>query len=316
MQGIQFGNNQLIMKIKKIILILSLFLFSGCSYLFDENHTSLMKAVFENNITKVKALILETDNIDEVDAYGWTALAHASYSGQDEIVKLLLEEGANINSYSSEQGFFIQFIGSKLETTVLAKAVDERHISTAKILIENGAFIDKYSIYKLGSAGDIRLIEIMLNRKNKAILDKSNFYSLVLSGASSWGDLEMVTYLINHGANPNEIDNNALLATVHNVQLEIAEYLSKHGADVNIKLKESSILSQATSSVCASKKRDNKLKIIKLLVNHGADKNFKPNNGDKTIVELVRNKIQEYKEKDKKVAEYFSTILMILEKGA
>ncbi len=54
-----------------------------------------MKEVLQGNTKKVKDLLKEGIEIDQVDAYGYTALMHASSHVHIEIVKILLAKGAD-----------------------------------------------------------------------------------------------------------------------------------------------------------------------------------------------------------------------------
>ena len=70
----------------------------------SEGYTDLMRAVENNDIKKVKKY-LEIEGVDleimtedsEYPEYGHTALSIATYNNNYEIVKLLIEKGANKN---------------------------------------------------------------------------------------------------------------------------------------------------------------------------------------------------------------------------
>ena len=62
---------------------------------------------------------------------GWTPLYSAANKGYLEIVKLLIENGADINK-SNNDGW-----------TPLYSAADKGHLEVVKLLIENGADINK-----------------------------------------------------------------------------------------------------------------------------------------------------------------------------
>ena len=57
----------------------------------------LIEAVKSGDITKVQRLLNEGVNpkLPNIDWFGWTPLHHAAWYGHDEIVKLLLNSGAN-----------------------------------------------------------------------------------------------------------------------------------------------------------------------------------------------------------------------------
>lgn len=274
---------------KTLLPLLAMFYLSGCSYVFDANNTDLIKAVFENNITKIKEIASTTADIDDTNSYGLTALMYASRAGDKEIVKTLLKYGADVNMYSKGTDFFLTFITEEPITTALQEALgksqgsatfNQNHINTAKVLIEHNAYIDKEAIYHLGTTGDITLLELMISKKNRAISNNADFYSKALYGAITYEKFNMIKYLLEHGANPN-------------MKLEDGGSILL----VSIKLKSK------------RKEWDNKYKIIKLLLKYGADKTFKAKYEDKNIIEMVRANAQK---EGREVAEYFYTILKIL----
>ena len=77
-------------------------------YSFDINYknyygvTALMTASTENNIDLIKLLIEKGANINDKEVDGWTSLMIASVYGHKEIVELLIEKGANINDKNNE----------------------------------------------------------------------------------------------------------------------------------------------------------------------------------------------------------------------
>ena len=64
-----------------------------------------------------------------------TALMSAAFYGSEEITKILLDNGANINS----KGF--------LGWTALTYATQGRHIKVAEFLLEHGAYVNVADVY-------------------------------------------------------------------------------------------------------------------------------------------------------------------------
>jgi ankyrin repeat protein len=123
--------------------------------------TALMKAVRNDDAAAVKKLIAQKVNVSELDN-GDAPLVMAAYLGHTEIVRLLLEAGADITAVDPgmkatalhaaayagrteaaklliEHGIDIDKQGPKNGYTALHDAIWENNVDTAKVLIEAGA---------------------------------------------------------------------------------------------------------------------------------------------------------------------------------
>lgn len=91
----------------------------------------LIEAVKSGSVTKVDS-ILRTDlsQLNTADQYGMTPLEFACYKGNFEIVKMLIEKGANINSHKHRDGY-----------TALMFAALGGHTDVTQHLLEKGANI-------------------------------------------------------------------------------------------------------------------------------------------------------------------------------
>lgn len=98
--------------------------------------TALMKAVKDNNVAAVKELIKQKINVNELDASQDAPLIMAAYKGYTEIVKLLLEAGADVSA-----------VDPGMKATALHAAAYAGHAEAAKLLIEYNIEIDKQGPY-------------------------------------------------------------------------------------------------------------------------------------------------------------------------
>ena len=124
--------------------------------------TLIMKAVKSNDVAGVKKLIEQGVNVSELDGNGDAPLVMAAYEGHNEIVKLLLEAGADVTavdpgmkatalhaaSYAGRTEAAKLLIAYKIDIdkqgpyngyTALHDAIWQSHIETAKVIIEAGA---------------------------------------------------------------------------------------------------------------------------------------------------------------------------------
>jgi len=105
-----------------LVLLLSLI---GC----DKN-TPLMDKVMHEEMTAAKDLVDGGVDINARNAYGWTALMHATRVGHEDLVNLLLNHGADVNA-QSDDGW-----------TALMRAAVKDHEKIAGILLKHGARVD------------------------------------------------------------------------------------------------------------------------------------------------------------------------------
>lgn len=98
--------------------------------------SALMKAVNRNDIDGVRKLISEGTNVNELDAEGNAPLVMAAYKGHNEIVKLLLEAGADVRA-----------VDPGMKATALHAAAYAGRTEAAKLLIAHKIDIDKQGPY-------------------------------------------------------------------------------------------------------------------------------------------------------------------------
>ncbi len=98
--------------------------------------TALMDAVKRNDIAKVQQLIAQGVNVDEKDASQDVPLIMAAYMGHTEIVKALLEAGADVTA-----------VDPGMKATALHAAAYAGRADAARLLIEYGIAIDQQGPY-------------------------------------------------------------------------------------------------------------------------------------------------------------------------
>lgn len=101
---------------------------ADANYKNNENMNSLHLAVLKKDLTMVKMLLKYIKNIDARSNSGSTALHYACNFQMYDIVKILIEKGANQNIIDYENDFYPIFY-----------SVIQNNVNITKLLIENGA---------------------------------------------------------------------------------------------------------------------------------------------------------------------------------
>jgi ankyrin repeat protein len=98
--------------------------------------TQLMQAVKSNDVAHVKELIQQGANVNALDDNGDAPLVMAAYEGHNEILKLLLEAGADVSA-----------VDPGMKATALHAAAYAGRTEAAKLLIAHHIDIDKQGPY-------------------------------------------------------------------------------------------------------------------------------------------------------------------------
>ncbi len=182
---------------------------------------------------------------------GETPLMTAARSGDVETVEQLLRHGADVNAVELERG-----------QTALMWAVAQQHAEVARVLIDNDADLHARSDvwyqlentagntnpsgnFRMAHGGSTPLLFVARNGdvETARVLveagadvqdtEASGASALVIAAHSGHGPLGI--YLLEEGADPNasEAGYTALHAAVLRSQVELAEALLEHGADLN-----------------------------------------------------------------------------------
>ncbi|KAJ5970670.1 uncharacterized protein N7479_000588 [Penicillium vulpinum] len=218
-------------------------------------------------LKQVVEKILSEEHIDVniEDKTSGSALSAACFAGQSDVVTLLLNKGANLNSIHRQHG------------TSLHAALLSGHQSIASILLEKGADVNS----KGGDAGTALYIASNLNQPDivLGLLDRGadinyshKIHGTALHGACLKGYREIVKILLENGADINSEcgDSETSLYVASDLdQLGIAKNLLERGADVNYNKG-----SDETALIIACKQGH--WEVVKLLLENGADFNIKP----------------------------------------
>ncbi|KAJ7178133.1 ankyrin repeat-containing domain protein [Mycena filopes] len=219
---------------------------------------ALQRVCYEGNIGMVY-LLLEHSAVDvnaQSVSFG-TALHAASSEGHIEVVHLLLNSGAAVN------------------TTILKDACEHGHIEVARLLLNSGAEVNTQSntlspLCTASAHGKVEVVRLLLEH-GANVNAWGEQCSTALQAASLCGNIEVTRLLLDNGANvnapPGKQYGTALQAASYCGNIKVARLLLENGADVNAPPgKQYGTALQAAS-------RNSKVEVVRLLLEHGADVN-------------------------------------------
>jgi ankyrin repeat protein len=138
-------------------------------------NSELWRAAMGGDVNYVKELISQDANPDSTDSEWLSTLAIAARNGNEEVVRVLLDHGANVNARSG---------GPIGQTALMAAASNGNRLTIIRLLVDRGADVNIQ-----GEAG-----------------------LTALMGAAVEGDIESVKYLLSKGANPSLKDRDGYTA--------------------------------------------------------------------------------------------------------
>ena len=215
----------------------------------ENGNTALMYACENSNsVEVVKFLIDNGADVNLKNNGGMTALMSAS-DVSHELIELLIKSGARVNEVDDNGKSALMYACEK-------HIISSSDIEVVKFLIDNGANVNLKSndsetaLMNAYIRGNKELVELLINSgADVNLIDfnlKDNYGRTKLMEASKIGNKEAVELLINAGARVNEIDNDGNTALFYACRLrdytifdkkclKLVKFLIDNGADVNIK---------------------------------------------------------------------------------
>ena len=197
----------------------------GLNASYGEGKTALQWAASHGDISLAKLLLNRGADINWIGQYFHTALHYATISDKPDMVKWLLENGAEINTNSDGR-------------SPLHIAAVRGNLQIVKHLLDYGAHVDtsdsfNFTPFSLACLrGHIDVVTIILdNTKDKATLD----LECGLCKASEGGHIETMKYLLQNKVNVNvrnSLGETALSLAARGQSLAV-EVLLDHNANIN-----------------------------------------------------------------------------------
>ncbi|XP_055679921.1 ankyrin repeat and KH domain-containing protein mask isoform X9 [Lutzomyia longipalpis] len=273
-------------------------------------NTPLMYACAGGHVAAVQELLANGANVEDHNENGHTPLMEAASAGHVEVAKILLDHGAGINTHSNEfkesaltlacyKGHldmvrFLLEAGADQEHktdemhTALMEASMDGHVEVARLLLDSGAqvnmptdsFESPLTLAACGGHVDLAMLLIERGANIEEVNDEG--YTPLMEAARE-GHEEMVALLLSQGANINaqteETQETALTLACCGGFLEVADYLIKNGADIEL----------GASTPLMEAAQEGHLDLVKFLLENNADVHAQTQTGDTALTYACEN---------------------------
>ena len=165
------------------------------------------------------------------DQDGRTILMHAVWFGQLDVMRILIDKGADINAKN------------KKGVTALILATDKGNAELVRFLLDNGADVNAKdslgytALIKAAGRGLENIMSILLSKGADVNAATHDGYA-ALSYAAGSGHTDIVKTLIDNGADVNaksSIGYTALMSAATSGRVDVVKVLADKGADVSAK---------------------------------------------------------------------------------
>jgi uncharacterized protein len=233
----------------------------------DTGHTPLSLASLSDDTAVVRDLLksgaqvnlyVTADHHTKHD----TALMNAALVGNDKVVSLLIDAGADVNA---------RRVGRSPYETALTCALHNGQVASAKILISHGAnvhFVDEdgYTTPMIAATSPrgAELVDVLLEVGASARGQTKTGDSLI-SLSSRWASVNTIKKLLTMGAtyDPNgETGKHALSGAIVGKNEELVRFFLRQGTDVNSEVSHESLLKKSAEA--------NAQRIVHILLEAGA----------------------------------------------
>jgi ankyrin repeat protein len=169
-------------------LALAFILLTFLNFGYAQNQSEeLLAAARKSDVAAVKAMLDKGVDVNSKNRYGATALSYACDRGSVEMVRLLIERGADVNV---EDTFY--------HATPLGWAADKGYVEIVKLLLDKGAKGKEDALQSAVFGGHTELVKSLLARGDW----KPEGLTAALSAAERGGKKEIAEILKNAGATP------------------------------------------------------------------------------------------------------------------
>ena len=200
-------------------------------------------------------------------SWNWTPLMCAAYKGDIKLTKALIKKGAIVNDTGWSNA-------PNDSETALDIAAYSGHSNLLPFLIRRGAKYTNEAVFKVIRGGKLGVAALMLAEEKNINRVGHILGKTVLMEAASWGHIDLINLILEHGADLNTLSPDGYTALGYSLlcdedtcpdKTKIVKLLIKKGADVNKagRFKMTPLMSAINS---------NNDTLTKLLIKNGARK--------------------------------------------
>lgn len=246
---------------------------------------ALIRAAQNGQTDMVKLLLDRGANIDAKDNHGYTAMIEAASTGHIDTLKFLLERGANIEVRSASGNTVLLAAASKGETGVVQLLLDKG--GNTEVADAHG----ETALIWAAEEGNTDTVKLLLDKRANIEAKDSYGYTALIQAADK-GKTETVKTLLDKGANIEAKENHgdsALTEAVEKGHTETVKALLERGAYSDMALIEAA--------------GSDKVEIVRLLLDKGANANAKNQDAETPLIRASRN-------------DRVETVKLLLDRGA
>ena len=276
----------------------------------SQGNTPLMYACAGGHEEVVKFLLKSGANVEDHNENGHTPLMEAASAGHVGVASILVEHGASINTHSNEfkesaltlacyKGHlemvrFLLEAGADQEHktdemhTALMEASMDGHVEVARLLLDSGAQVNmpadsfESPLTLAACGGHVELAMLLLERGANIEEVNDEGYTPLMEAARE-GHEEMVALLLSQGGDINaqteETQETALTLACCGGFLDVADFLIKAGADIEA----------GANTPLMEAAQEGHLDLVRHLINCGANVNATTSSGDTALMYSCEN---------------------------
>ncbi len=282
--------------------------------------TALIYAAVQGNVVVAAVLIEHGADMRLRDEEGGNALMLATWSVKSDMVRLLLEAGADVglaeaallNDCDQAQALLAAGADLNLEemTNALLWAAVGGHTDMVRILLDNGAPVDaadhhgRTALIQAALYGWVAVMRLLLEQGAAPNAASHNGATALTASvqSSTRSNREAVALLLTHGAQANVCSRSGwtplMLACLWG-EAEVVKLLLQHGADANT-FTDAEIMAReegcSASNALMMATANGHIEAVKLLLQYGADPLAQNSEGDTALNTAQRSVLRKHKQ--------------------